>query len=124
VSPARSSADLGRFGEDAAVEWYRSNGYAVLDRNWRPPIGQGRGELDVVCTRNGVVVFCEVKTRSSDRFGSGAAAVGHDKQRRLRRLAGAWLRTEAAGHGGFDEVRFDVVDVNPRGHLHVYEQAF
>ncbi len=124
MSPVRSAADLGRFGEDVAAEWYRTHGYVVLDRNWRPPSGQGRGELDLVCHRDGVVVFCEVKTRSSDRFGTGAAAVGHDKQQRLRRLAGAWLRAEAARHGGFDEVRFDVVDVDRRGHLQVFEQAF
>ena len=55
-----------------------------------------------------VVVFVEVKTRTSDQFGGVAAAVTPDKVRRLRRLAGLWL----AGQGGsWAAVRIDVIGV-------------
>ena len=110
---------LGRAGEEAAAAWYLAQGYDVLDRNWRV----ARGELDLVAARpaHGLVVFCEVKTRSSDRYGSGFAAVDRRKQQRLRSLALAWL---AAQDRHWRELRFDVVDVDARGHLQVLEAAF
>ena len=110
---------LGRAGEDAAAAWYEAHGYEVLARNWRA----GRGELDLVAARPGVglVVFCEVKTRSSARYGSGFAAVDRRKQQRLRALALQWL---AAQDRHWSDLRFDVVDVDARGHLQVLEAAF
>lgn len=110
---------LGTFGEDAAAAWYEANGYVVLDRNWRI----ARGELDIVAARpaEGLVVFCEVKTRSSDRYGSGLEAVDRRKQQRLRSLATGWL---AAQDRRWPRLRFDVIDVDARGHLRVVESAF
>src|SRR5688572_26949746 len=61
----RSRQARGRFGEDEAARWYAKAGYLVLDRNWRCDIG----ELDLVLSRAGIVVFCEVKARASDRYG-------------------------------------------------------
>lgn len=116
-----SRRDLGRAGEDAAADWYRAQGYDVLDRNWRPP--GGRGELDIVAARRplGLIVFSEVKTRSTDRYGSGFTAVDHRKQQRLRALALRWLANQDRH---WSELRFDVVDVDARGHLQVRQSAF
>lgn len=122
----RSAAELGRFGEEQAAQWYVAHGYTIVDRNWRPPSEYGRGEVDLIVWRDDVVAFCEVKTRTSGYFGGGVAAVGTDKQRRLRRLARAWLHVaarEVVG-GRSVSVRFDVADVDERGHLVLYEQAF
>ena len=110
---------LGQAGEDAAAAWYRNRGYELLDRNWRAP--GGRGELDLVVALDDVVVFCEVKTRSSDRYGSGFAAVDRRKQQQLRALALRWLADQDRRWAG---LRFDVVDVDARGHLKVLESAF
>jgi putative endonuclease len=78
-----------------------------------------------VLERNGVVVFCEVKTRTSDAFGIGAEAVGREKQLRIRRLATEWL-AEHDRHA--KELRFDVVSIlAPRDGpptIDVYEAAF
>lgn len=98
---------LGAGGEAAAAAWYVARGYAVLDRNWRVR-GEVDGELDLVVRKGRVVAFCEVKTRSSMAFGSPALAVGRDKQRRLRRLAVAWLRSHRVRT---DHIRFDVAVV-------------
>ena len=62
-------------------------GYEVVARNWRC----AEGELDLVVGRPGELVFCEVKTRTSDRFGVPAEAVTIAKQRRLRTLAASFL---------------------------------
>ena len=112
---------LGARGEAIAARWYETRGYRVLDRNWRTR----QGELDLVLGRDRVVVFCEVKTRTSDAFGEGVEAVTPTKQARLRRLAGEWLSTHDARAR---DLRFDVVSIlAPRDGLpqvDVYEAAF
>ena len=116
---------LGRYGEDRAARWYESHGYTVVDRNWRTP----SGELDLVVVGGPddapELVVVEVKTRSSSRFGSPLEAVGRDKQRRLRRLAGEWLAArwpEVGGDRRPAAVRIDVVAVLG-GQVHVVEGA-
>src|ERR687891_2210252 len=69
---------LGARGEALAADWYVAAGYDVVARNWRCR----EGELDLVVARPGEVVFCEVKTRASDRFGVPAEAGTGAKQRR------------------------------------------
>jgi putative endonuclease len=107
---------LGARGEERAAAWYEANGYEVVARNWRCR----EGEIDVVARRDGTTVFCEVKTRTSSRFGVPAEAVGWEKQRRLRRLAARYLAQPGARS---TQVRFDVASIL-EGHLHVIEDAF
>lgn len=95
---------FGREGEDLAAQMYQRRGFDVLARNYRCE----HGEVDIVARRGRRIVFCEVKTRRSDRFGLPAEAVGPVKQARLRRLAAHWL---GSFHPGAAEVRFDVVSV-------------
>jgi putative endonuclease len=114
VTQARRA--LGASGEEAAAAWYVSNGYEVVARNWRCR----QGELDLVARRGRVVVFCEVKTRSSDAFGAPVEAVTRTKQARLRVLASRWL--EEASFAA-REIRFDVASVLD-GRLEVLEGAF
>lgn len=107
---------LGADGEDVVARWYVERGYRVLARNWRCTAG----ELDLVLARGDTVVVCEVKTRSSYRFGSPFEAVGRDKQRRLRRLGSLWLSTEAPFRPR--HVRYDVAAVVSR-RVEVIEDA-
>jgi putative endonuclease len=94
-------AQVGRAGETAAADLFRAAGFSV-ERNYRA----GRIEVDVVASRPGLVVFCEVKTRASERWGLPAEAVGHEKQSRIKRAAAQWL---AERRPGPVQVRFDVV---------------
>lgn len=88
----------------------------MLARNWRCP----DGEIDVIVGLGSTVVFCEVKARSTNAFGSGAEAVTISKRRRLRRLAAAWL---AQHDRCWADVRFDVAVVTS-GKLEMIESAF
>lgn len=99
-------AEIGALGEQLAVDHLRSLGLRVLDRNWRCRYG----ELDVIAADDmaRIVVFVEVKTRTTDQFGGVAQAVTPEKVRRLRRLAGLWL---AAQDGRWSQARIDVVGV-------------
>ncbi|HEX2284125.1 MAG TPA: YraN family protein [Mycobacterium sp.] len=99
-------AEIGALGEQLAVEHLQASGLRVLTRNWRCRYG----ELDVIAADDAarIVVFVEVKTRTTDQFGGVAQAVTPQKVRRLRRLAGMWL---AAQDGRWSQVRIDVVGV-------------
>jgi len=99
-----------------AARWYERQGYVVLDRNWRCR----EGEIDLVVARGRLVVFSEVKTRSSDAFGSPASAVTATKQARIRRVAMRWLGVNAVRGAS---LRFDVVCVIG-GSIDVIEAAF
>ena len=111
------AAHFGRFGEAAAARWYRRAGYRILARNWRCR----QGELDLVVLREGEVTFVEVKARTSDRFGRGAEAVDHRKRQRIRATAARWLE-QAEWFAA--EIRFDVVEVDRRGHLDLHHDCF
>jgi len=100
----QSKIARGRWGEERAASEYHRRGYTLLERNWRSPTG----ELDLVVERDGVVVFAEVKTRRSDRYGPAAAAVGPKKQQTIRRLAVEWLRERQHPRRA---IRFDVVAI-------------
>jgi putative endonuclease len=112
----RRSVALGGFGERRAAAHYRAHGYAVLERNWRSPLG----EVDLICARGTTLVICEVKARTGSAHGHPLEAVTAPKQRRLRRLAAAYLRQQGRR---WAEVRFDVVGLLD-GTLEVVEGAF
>jgi putative endonuclease len=119
---SESKRFVGRSGEDLAARWYEDHGYKVMARNWRCR----QGELDLIARRAGVVVFCEVKARTSGAFGLPAEAVGAVKQARLRRLAALWFAEQARSTGGRrvgGRARFDVASVLA-GQVEVIEDAF
>ncbi|MBM3687826.1 MAG: YraN family protein [Actinobacteria bacterium] len=96
----------GRWGEDLAVRHLERLGLKVIDRNWRCR----DGEIDIVAgdEPNDTIIICEVKTRSSEDYGSPLAAVTPRKLRRLRGLASEWMRTH--DHRA-REVRIDVIGI-------------
>ncbi|MCC7492404.1 MAG: YraN family protein [Fimbriimonadaceae bacterium] len=113
---------LGKAAEDAAWRELRRRGYRLIARNWRCPLG----EIDLIARHRGEVVIVEVKARADGTWGGPELAVHPAKQRRLSRLADAWLLAQR-----LDEVplRFDVVaitldDGSGRPCLEVFEDAF
>lgn len=73
---------LGRQGEDAAAAFLQDHGCEILARNFRTP----RGEIDIIAREGQSVIFVEVKTRRTERFGRPAAAVGYRKQQKSSSL--------------------------------------
>ena len=112
---------LGAEGEARAAAFLRGRGYRIVARNVR----SGGVEIDLIARSGAVVVFVEVKTRSSGRQGPPELAVDARKQARLLRGAAAWLH---ARHGRAREVRFDVIacerDAAGRWQLRHLEAAF
>jgi putative endonuclease len=100
---------LGAAGEDAALRLYLGRGYRLVARNWRCRLG----ELDLILSRRGVLVICEVKARRGDAFGGGWEAVTARKQAKIRAVSQAFLQASGARPG---VVRFDVASVAMRAH--------
>lgn len=96
--------ELGRIGEDAAVEYLLSCGYKLLERNFRTRYG----EVDIVAMDGAELVFVEVKSRSTNRYGTAFESVHKSKQLKIRRLAALYLQSK---QGFLGQCRFDVVGV-------------
>jgi len=96
--------NLGRLGEGYALELLKKMGYRILHLNYRCQIG----ELDIVAEQNSTLVFVEVRTKSSHRFGTPAESITRKKQTKLRQMAMVYLANQQL----FGKAcRFDVVCV-------------
>jgi putative endonuclease len=106
---------LGRVGEQLAVDHLQRRGFEVIERNYRTRWG----ELDIVAFDGKTIAFCEVKTR---RLRPGTAspfdAIHGPKQSRVRKMAGQWL-SERTERPYADVLRFDAIAVTfaPSGEL-------
>lgn len=101
---SRARLALGAYGETVAARHLVDAGMVLLDRNWRCDAG----EIDLVLRDGAVLVVCEVKTRSSEAYGSPFEAVTPTKLARLRRLGARWV---AEHELRVEHVRIDMVGV-------------
>lgn len=95
---------LGKKGEDFAAGILEEEGYRILERNFRCPIG----EIDLIAEKDGELTFIEVKTRRTMKFGIPAEAVTREKQRRIRAAAEWYLKNCSAA---YIKVQFQVVEI-------------
>jgi putative endonuclease len=118
--PWRRRVPLGRRGEQIAARHLRRCGYRILERNFRA----AGAEIDLVAAHRGIFIFVEVKTRSSDRFGSPAEAVDGLKAARIRRAAGIYLKRR---HASERRARYEIVAIIGAGRacrLELLKDAF
>tara|TARA_B100000401_G_C52789346_1_gene712575 strand:- start:171 stop:545 length:375 start_codon:yes stop_codon:yes gene_type:complete len=78
---------LGEEGEKIAVNYLESRGYIIYHTNWR----MGHLEVDIIAEDNGELVFVEVKTRSSNKYGEPEYAVEYQKEKDIIRIASVYL---------------------------------
>lgn len=101
----RSRLNIAKTGESLAVAHLKARGYEILEQNYRAV----RGEIDLVVQDGDCIVFVEVKTRRSLKFGLPQAAVTAQKQRQISKVALAYLQT----HNLLDApCRFDVIAIH------------
>ncbi|MEO0323207.1 MAG: YraN family protein [Myxococcota bacterium] len=95
---------VARRGEALVASLLERRGATILGRNVRV----GRDEMDLVARAGPLLLFVEVRTRRSDRFGPPAASIDAKKRARFRRAAGRLL---ASGRFGPGPVRLDAAGV-------------
>ena len=107
IVPTSRQTALGELGERLACHELRRRGYAILARGYRTR----HGEIDIVARDGDVLVFVEVKARTSRRYGTALDAITVRKQRRVAAMARRYL-----AQAGWSErpCRFDVVAVTGR----------
>ena len=95
--------ELGKIGEELAVEYLTDKGYQILERNWH----SGHKEIDIIALDDTTLVVVEVKTRKSDDYGEPDIAVGIAKQKMLIWAADAYVRYKNLDM----DVRFDIISI-------------
>ncbi|MDD3114331.1 MAG: YraN family protein [Anaerovibrio sp.] len=103
---------LGNKGERLAAEYLGSHGYRIVETNYRCQFG----EIDIIASRGDLLVFAEVKTRRSLRFGRPGEAVDFCKQRKITRTAAWYIHGKKLDNCHF---RFDVLEIlrSPAGQM-------
>ena len=98
--------ELGKKGEDLAVELLQKNSYSILERNWRFK----KAEVDIIAQKKGILVIIEVKTRSTSHFGNPQDFVNPKKIRLLVEAINEYV----IAHDLDVEVRFDIIAILKR----------
>ena len=114
-----TSQQLGQVAEDLAVRYLQAQGFALMARNYR----HARAEIDIIVQKELLLVFVEVKARSSDRFGLPEAFVTPQQQGLVRAAAEHYIFAQDWAHA----IRFDVIAVlkrKTRVQLTHFEDAF
>ena len=101
---SKTVQNTGLHGEDIAVSFLETQGYSIVARNYR----QRFGEIDIVAQDGETLVFVEVKTRRSDRFGSPFEAIDTRKQIKISRMAQDYISRNNLEDCS---ARFDVVAI-------------
>ena len=95
--------ELGKWGEQYAVDYLIGHGYDILERNWF----FDRAEIDIIAQKQRLLIVCEVKTRNSDFFGDPQDFVAPSKIKLLVKAANEYIISNDLDL----EVRFDVIAV-------------
>ncbi|GAB3932751.1 YraN family protein [Larkinella terrae] len=95
--------ETGKRGEDEAVRYLQQKGYQILERNYR----HQHAEIDLIAQKGKLLIFAEVKTRTSTRFGNPEEFVTYTKARLVMKAAEHYIFTKDWNH----DVRFDIVAV-------------
>ncbi len=113
--------ETGHRGEELAAAYLSQLGLEIVERNYRCRWG----EIDIICRRGTLVVFVEVRSKTTDRFGTPEESINRTKISRIRRTAMDYLRNNLEGQPV--KMRFDVIAVtfqDDKGSINHIEGAF
>ncbi len=99
-----SRKKLGEWGEKKAFKYLKDKGFEILEKNYRVKIG----EIDIIAKKDNYIVFVEVKTRKSLKYGNPEYAVNRHKQDKIKKVAELYLLK----NNYYDKnIRFDVITI-------------
>ena len=100
----RQRQSIGRHGEELAQKYLRQKHYKIVEKNFRCK----SGELDIIAKEKNVVVFVEVRTKTSTRYGPAYNSVTYSKQKQVKRVAQFYISKYNLVNTQF---RFDVIGI-------------
>lgn len=95
--------DLGKKGEELAIEFLQNKGYNILDKNWRFK----KAEVDIIAQKKEILIIVEVKTRTSNYFGNPQDFINQKKIKLLVEAANEYVISKDLDV----EVRFDIIAI-------------
>ena len=118
ASQTNAHLHTGQAGEHRAAAYLQQQGYTIVRKNYR----HRRAEVDIIAQKENLLVFVEVKTRGTDRYGYPEEAVNAKKEALLLSAAEAFIQEAAWQH----EVRFDIIAITlgTPAAIHHIEDAF
>lgn len=99
--------ELGKLGEELAIEFLRKNGYEILETNWTFQ----KAEIDIIAKKENILAIVEVKTRSSIEFGLPQDFVKPKKIQLLVKAVDAYVIEKDLDIN----VRFDIIAIHKEG---------
>ncbi|MFT7334183.1 MAG: putative endonuclease [Porticoccaceae bacterium] len=105
--------ELGKLGEELAVEYLQKNGYAILEKNWTFQ----KAEIDIIAKKENILAVVEVKTRSSLDFGLPQDFVKTQKIQLLVKAVDAYVNEKDLDI----DVRFDIIAIHKEGKTFIIE---
>ncbi len=112
-----NNREVGKIFELYAINYLKSKGYIILNHQFRCKVG----EIDIVCQRDSIIVFVEVKYRKNIKSGYPREAVNYKKQNKIRKVAQYYILKNSITDKDF---RFDVIEIIGENELLHLENAF
>ncbi|MFH6998062.1 YraN family protein [Flavobacterium sp. FlaQc-57] len=109
--------ELGKKGEELAVQFLKENGYEILDQNWTFQ----KAEIDIIAQKESILAVIEVKTRSSLDFGSPQDFVKPKKIQLLIKAVNAYINDREKDFGNDLNIRFDIMAIHKNGETFAIE---
>jgi len=109
----RNRQDLGKKGEDVALEYLLQRGMQLLERNWRC----GHKEIDLIMLEGDCIRFVEVRSREYPSVVDPFESITLPKRRKIISAARGYLAGKGRGLSGGKEAAFDVVSILFNGEL-------
>lgn len=107
TGPQAAHLRRGQAAEALAAKMVTQAGLKILARNYKTP-GRGGGEIDIIARDGNTLVFIEVRSRSSSRYGHAGSSIQAAKQQRWRYAAAVYIRhLQPAPMTRFDAILFD-----------------
>ncbi len=97
----------GTLGENIATNYLVETGFVILERNWR----YKHCEVDIICQKNNILHFVEVKTRFSNQFGNPEESINEKKMNALKKAAEEYLNQNQK----WNFLQFDVIAIKLNG---------
>ena len=95
--------ELGKWGEEMAARYLLDNGYAIIERDWH----YQRRDLDIIASKDGILIIVEVKTRHNTAYTLPEEAVGYEKAKSIAISSNAYVKTHRINM----PLRFDIIAV-------------
>ena len=95
--------ELGKWGEDLAVDYLQRKGYTIIERDWK----SGKRDLDIIAQDGNIIVFVEVKTRRNRLFGEPEESVDYHKLQNLQQAISHYVKFKHIRQ----EIRFDIISI-------------